>query len=45
MTKPTYKDRALMLARERGIARTRDFDSAGIPRVYLQRLRDAGLLT
>lgn len=44
MTSPTPKDRALKLVRERGIARARDFDAARIPRVYLQRLRDQGLL-
>ncbi|MFC5769247.1 type IV toxin-antitoxin system AbiEi family antitoxin domain-containing protein [Thauera sinica] len=32
------------VARERGIARGRDFDAAGVPRVYLQRLRDEGVL-
>lgn len=40
----TLMDRALAIARERGIARTRDFDAAGVPRVYLRRLQDQGLL-
>jgi predicted transcriptional regulator of viral defense system len=44
MTRPTLKDRAIEIARARGIARTRDFDAAGVPRVYLQRLRDEGRL-
>lgn len=44
MTQPTLKARALEVARQRGIARARDFAAAGIPRVYLQRLRDEGLL-
>jgi len=37
-------ERALALARERGIARARDFRAAGIPLVYLKRLCDAGRL-
>lgn len=36
--------RALAVAKERGIARARDFRSAGIPLVYLKRLCDAGRL-
>lgn len=40
----TYGDRALSLARARGIARARDFKAAGIPLVYLKRLTDAGKL-
>ena len=40
-----HRERALAVARDRGIARSRDFESAGIPRIYLQRLRDEGLLT
>jgi predicted transcriptional regulator of viral defense system len=39
------KEIALAVARDRGIARSRDFEAAGIPRIYLQRLRDEGLLT
>jgi len=44
MVAPNFKRRALEVARTHGIARTRDFDDAGVPRVYLQRLRDQGLL-
>jgi predicted transcriptional regulator of viral defense system len=40
----TYSDRALSLARARGIARARDFKAAGVPLVYLKRLTDAGKL-
>ena len=36
--------RAVRIVRERGIARTRDFDAAGVPRSYLKRLCDQGLL-
>jgi len=43
-TQGTLKDRALTIARERGIARARDFDAAGVPRAYLRRLQDQGLL-
>jgi len=43
-TQGTLKDRAITVARERGIARARDFDAAGVPRAYLRRLRDEGLL-
>lgn len=44
MTEQTHRDRALEVARRQGIARGRDFDAAGVPRVYLQRLRDEGVL-
>lgn len=44
MTAQTHRDRALDVARRQGIARGRDFDAAGVPRVYLQRLRDEGIL-
>lgn len=37
-----YRERALNLARGRGIARARDFKAAGIPLVYLKRLTEAG---
>ena len=40
----TLKERAIAIARKRGIARARDFDAAGVPRAYLRRLRDEGLL-
>lgn len=39
-----HRERALSLARARGIARTRDFTAAGIPAVYLKRLTQAGEL-
>jgi predicted transcriptional regulator of viral defense system len=38
----SYRERALRLARTRGIVRARDFTAAGIPLVYLKRLTDAG---
>lgn len=38
------KQRALEVARSNGIARTRDFENAGVPRIYLSRMRDEGLL-
>jgi len=38
----TYRERALRLIHQRGIARARDFKTAGIPLVYLKRLVDAG---
>ena len=44
MTEHAHRDRALEVARRQGIARGRDFDAAGVPRVYLQRLRDEGVL-
>ena len=40
----SYRERALTLARARGIARARDFKAAGIPLVYLKRLVDSGEL-
>jgi predicted transcriptional regulator of viral defense system len=40
---PTWSDRLLDLAR-RGPLRARDLDDAGIPRVYLRRLCERGLL-
>lgn len=40
----TYRERALTLIQNRGIARARDFKAAGIPLVYLKRLSDAGEL-
>ncbi|MDZ7669268.1 MAG: type IV toxin-antitoxin system AbiEi family antitoxin domain-containing protein [Gammaproteobacteria bacterium] len=43
-TQGALKARALAIARERGIARARDFDAAGVPRTYLRRLQDQGLL-
>jgi predicted transcriptional regulator of viral defense system len=44
MTAHTHRERALEVARRQGIARGRDFDAAGVPRVYVQRLRDEGIL-
>ncbi|MBZ9605820.1 type IV toxin-antitoxin system AbiEi family antitoxin domain-containing protein [Phyllobacterium chamaecytisi] len=44
MIAQTHRDRALEVARRQGIARGSDFDAAGVPRVYLQRLRDEGVL-
>lgn len=40
----TLKERALAIAREQGVVRAQDFASAGVPRTYLGRLRDEGLL-
>jgi len=40
----TTKDRALVLARARGVVRARDFTAAGIARTYIQRLCQEGLL-
>jgi predicted transcriptional regulator of viral defense system len=37
-----HRERALALVRDRGIARARDLEAAGIPLVYLKRLTDAG---
>lgn len=44
MTEQSHRDRALSLARKRGVARARDFDAAGVPRVYLKRLQEEGAL-
>src|SRR6202012_6026996 len=38
----TYRERALNLTRDRGIARARDFKAAGVPLIYLKRLIDSG---
>jgi len=43
MDAQTHRERALEVARKRGVARGRDFDAAGVPRTYLQRLRDEGV--
>lgn len=40
-----YRERALAVVREKGIARGSDFDSAGVPRMYLKRLAEEGVLT
>jgi Transcriptional regulator, AbiEi antitoxin len=42
--KPSLKDRAVALAREQGVVRTRDFTDIGVPRCYLARMCDEGLL-
>jgi len=42
--KPSLRDRAFALASERGVVRTRDFTAIGIPRCYLIRMCDEGLL-
>jgi predicted transcriptional regulator of viral defense system len=39
-----HRDRAIELARTKGVARARDFDDVGVPRVYLKRLTDEGVL-
>ncbi|RNJ51774.1 hypothetical protein D1O30_13005 [Methylocystis hirsuta] len=41
---PSLRDRAVALARERGEVRTRDLTAAGIPRCYLSRMCEEGLL-
>lgn len=43
MDAKTHRESALEVARKRGVARGRDFDAAGVPRTYLQRLRDEGV--
>ena len=42
--KASLTERALAVAEARGIARARDFGDAGVPRAYLRRLQDQGLL-
>ena len=42
--KPSLRERAVALARERGAVRTRDLTDIGIPRCYLARMCDEGLL-
>jgi predicted transcriptional regulator of viral defense system len=44
MAAVSHRERAIEIAQKKGIARGVDFDAAGVPRVYLQRLRDEGLL-
>ena len=43
--KPSFRERAVALARERGLVRTRDLTEIGVPRCYLARMCDEGLLT
>ena len=42
--KPSLRERAVALARQRGVVRTRDLTDIGIPRCYLARMCDEGLL-
>ena len=42
--KPTLRARAVALARERGEVRTGELTAVGIPRCYLSRMCDDGLL-
>ncbi|WP_246684309.1 MULTISPECIES: type IV toxin-antitoxin system AbiEi family antitoxin domain-containing protein [unclassified Mesorhizobium] len=42
--KPTLRDRVAALARERGEVRTAELTAIGIPRCYLARMCDEGLL-
>lgn len=44
MSEISHRERALSVVQDRGIARARDFQAAGIPRVYLKRLSDDGAL-
>ena len=44
MSSAERKEQVLDLVRDAGILRPRDLDEHGIPRVYLSRLHDAGLL-
>ena len=42
--KTSLRERALAIVKAQGIARARDFGDAGVPRAYLRRLQDQGLL-
>ena len=42
--KPSLRARAVSLAQERGVVRTRDLTDIGIPRCYLALMCDEGLL-
>lgn len=42
--KPSLRDRAVALAIERGLVRTRDLTNIGVPRCYLARMCQEGLL-
>lgn len=42
--KPSLRERAVALARQRGTVRTRDLTAIGVPRCYLARLCEEGLL-
>lgn len=43
-SKPSLRARAVALAQERGVVRTSEFSDVGIPRCYLTRMCDEGLL-
>lgn len=45
MATMTHIERALAVAQAQGVARTRDFVDAGVPRVYLKRLVEDGRLS
>ena len=42
--KPSLRDRAVALANERGMVRMRDLTAIGVPRSYLARMCEEGLL-
>jgi len=42
--KPSLRDRAVALANERGVVRTRELTDVGVPRCYLTRMCEEGLL-
>ncbi|AZO46166.1 hypothetical protein EJ076_18475 [Mesorhizobium sp. M7D.F.Ca.US.005.01.1.1] len=42
---PSLRDRAVTFAREKGEVRTRELTEIGIPRCYLARMCDEGLLS
>jgi hypothetical protein len=42
--KPTLRERAVALARQKGEVRTKDFTGIGILRCYLARMCDEGIL-
>ncbi|MER9017013.1 type IV toxin-antitoxin system AbiEi family antitoxin domain-containing protein [Mesorhizobium sp. M0768] len=42
--KPTLRERAVSLALERGEVRTKDLTEIGVPRCYLARMCEEGLL-
>lgn len=44
-SKPTLRERAVSLAIEKGEVRTKDLTDIGVPRCYLARMCEEGLLT
>ncbi|MDE2198555.1 MAG: type IV toxin-antitoxin system AbiEi family antitoxin domain-containing protein [Rhodospirillales bacterium] len=42
--KPSLRDRAIALALKRGTVRTRELTDIGVPRCYLARMCDEGLI-